>query len=228
MVENVFQDNLPFDDVLISTPKICCNVQGELDQFEANIIVSENVLSSGDKHEETGGKNDCIDFHKEREYYAYVEYIVNEEDEDGCIVYEKDNVGNVDKEDGDIVMQIYPEKFENIPGKEGCSVSHALLEILGADESVDEYHKGKIKFDKYPGEKMYESMYQNTIARLQVKLIVAKMNFEEQIRDLQRKKLVKNYIIIDMIPSKGSNKIKFDSLIRKSRHIKMLEDHFNL
>ena len=29
LVENVFQDNLPFDDVLISTPKICCNVQGE-------------------------------------------------------------------------------------------------------------------------------------------------------------------------------------------------------
>ena len=105
LVENVFQDNLPFD-VLISTPKICCNVQGELDQFEGSIIVSENVLSSGDKHEETGGKNDCIDFHKEREYYAYVEYIVNEEDEDDCIVYEKDNVCNVDKEDGGIVMQI--------------------------------------------------------------------------------------------------------------------------
>ena len=152
LVENVFQDNLPFDDVLISTPKICCNVQGELDQFEGSIIVSENVLSSGDKHEETGGKNECIDFHKEREYYAYVEYIVNEEDEDDCIVYEKDNVCNVDKEDGGIVMQIYPEKFENIPGKEGCSVSHALLEIFGADELIDEYHKGKIKFDKYPGE----------------------------------------------------------------------------
>ena len=121
LVENVFQDNLPFD-VLISTPKICCNVQGELDQFEGSIIVSENVLSSGDKYEETGGKNDCIDFHKEREYYAYVEYILNEE-EDDCIVHEKDNVCNVDKEDGCIVMQIYPEKFENIPGKEGCSVS---------------------------------------------------------------------------------------------------------
>ena len=159
-----------------------------MDQFEGSIIVSENVLSSGDKHEETGGKNDCIDFHKEREYYAYVEYIVNEDD---CIVYEKDNVCNVDKEDGGIVMQIYPEKFEHIPGKEGCSVSHALLEILGADELIDEYHEGKLKFDKYPGEKMYESMHQDTIARLQVKLIVAKMNFEEQIRDLHRKKVGK-------------------------------------
>ena len=65
---------------------------------------------------------------------------------------------------------------------------------------------------------MYESMYQDIIARLQVKLIVAKMNFEEQIRDLQIKKMAKNYISIDMIPSKGSNKIKFDSLIRKLRH----------
>ena len=112
-------------------------------------------------------------------------------------------------------MQIYREKFEEIPGKEGCSVSHALLEILGADELIDEYNKRKSKFDKYPGEKMYESIYHDIIARLQVKLIVAKMNFEEQIRDLQIKKMARNYISIDMIPSKGSNKIKFDCLIRK-------------
>ena len=50
LVENVFQDNLPFDDVLISTPKISGNVQGELDQFEGSMIVSENVLSSGDRY----------------------------------------------------------------------------------------------------------------------------------------------------------------------------------
>ena len=214
LVENVFQDNLPFDDVLISTPKISGNVQGELDPFEGSMIVSENVLSSGEIDEETGCKNDCIDFHRERECYAYVDYSVNQEDEDVVIVSEKD-VCNVDKEDGGIAMEIYPEKFEEIPGKEGSNVSHSLLEILGADELIDEYHKGEIKFDKYPGEKMYESMYQNTTARLQVKLIVAKMNFEEQIRDLQIKKMAKNYISIDMISSKGSNEIKFDSLIRK-------------
>ena len=104
----------------------------------------------------------------------------------------------------------------------------SCLEILGEDELIDEYNKRKSKFDKYPGEEMYESMYQDTIARLQVKLVVAKINFEEQIRDLQINKMAKNYISIDMIPSKGSNKIKFDSLIRKLRHIKMLENHFNL
>ena len=125
-------------------------------------------------------------------------------------------------------MQIYPEKFEEIPGKEGCSVSLALLEILGADELINKYNEGKRKFEKYPGEEMYESMYQDTIARLQVKLIVTKMYFEDQIRVLQRKKLAKDYISIDMIPSKGSNKLKFDSLIGKLRCIKMLEDHFNL
>ena len=34
-------------------------------------------------------------------------------------------------------MQIYPEKFEEIPGMEDCNVSHALLEILGADELMN-------------------------------------------------------------------------------------------
>ena len=46
---------------MFSTPKISCNVQGELDQFEGSRIVSENVISSEDEHEELG---DCIDLHK--------------------------------------------------------------------------------------------------------------------------------------------------------------------
>ena len=107
-------------------------------------------------------------------------------------------------------------------------ITQALIEVLGEISLIDDYNVYKRKVSKYSHEEMYWDMFRDIIAQLEVKLVVAKMDTKEKLSNLSRKRLKNNFVSLDLIPTKGNDKVIFESFIKKLRCLKILKSYFNL
>ena len=73
---------------------------------------------------------------------------------------------------------------------------------------------------------MYWDTYRDIMSKLEVKLKNTEDNLKIQIEEIQSRKLNKNYVSTNLIPSKGPDKELFDSIITKLQYIKRLKPIF--
>ena len=103
-----------------------------------------------------------------------------------------------------------------------------LIDVLGETELVQEYKTTKRKADKYPNEDMYWDDLRTVLAKLEVKLKLSHERFNEEIKDIQYKRLKNNYISLSLLPSEGDEKLRLDEITGKLKSITRLNAVFNL
>ena len=194
--------------VITSTPKSNSKLgnNNDTNNLEA-MFLEESALSTNENIE----KEESSD--SENEY----------EMENDCIEFEKE----------DTVVQILPPTIEDLvlQDEQQKIVNHGktarvLINVLGECQLIEDYTKIKKKIETHPHENMYWETYRDIMSMLEVKLKTTRDNLKIQINEIQRRKLKNNYVSTDLIPTTGSDKELFDSIIQKLQYIDLLKPNF--
>ena len=132
-----------------------------------------------------------------------------------------------------IVVQILPPTIEDLvlQDEQQKIVNHGktalvLINVLGECQLIDEYSNIKKKIESHPHENMYWETYRDIMSMLEVKLKTTRDNLKIQINEIQRRKLKNNYVSTDLIPTTGSDKELFESILKKLQYIEILKPNF--
>ena len=125
----------------------------------------------------------------------------------------------------DVVAQIVPVILSDSSGNNDTTVS-TLFKILGKHDLIEQYKKIKNKYEKHHVD-MYYNDYLDSVAKLEVLLNCQRDILKKEIGDIQGRKLEKNCASLDLIPTSGADKVKYDEIINKLTEIQVLKATLN-